>query len=42
LNQQALQRFGEFDDVVNVIDFYNSEKSNFITGQTLYLGGVVK
>jgi len=42
LNQQALRRFGEFDDVVNVIDFYNSEKSNFITGQTLYLGGVVK
>jgi len=42
LEQQAIQRFGEFDDVVNVIDFFNSEKSNFITGQILYLGGVFK
>ena len=42
LDQQAIQRFGEFDDVVNVIDFFNSEKSNFITGQILYLGGVFK
>lgn len=42
LNQQAIKRFGEFDDVVNVIDFFNSEKSNFITGQVIYLGGVVK
>lgn len=40
LDQQAIHRFGEFDDVVNVIDFFNSEKSNFITGQILYLGGV--
>lgn len=40
LNQQAIQRFGDFDDVVNVIDFFNSEKSNFVTGQTIYLGGV--
>ena len=42
LDQQAIQRFGEFDDVVNVIDFFNSEKSNCITGQILYLGGVFK
>jgi 3-oxoacyl-[acyl-carrier protein] reductase len=42
LEQQAIQRFGGFDDVVNVIDFFNSEKSNFITGQILYLGGVFK
>lgn len=42
LDQQAIKRFGEFDDVVNVMNFFNSEKSNFITGQTLYLGGVMK
>lgn len=42
LDQQAIQRFGEFDDVVNVIDFFNSEKSDFITGQILYLGGVFR
>ncbi|MFB2637784.1 SDR family NAD(P)-dependent oxidoreductase [Shewanella bicestrii] len=40
LEQQAIQRFGEFDDVINIIDFFNSEKSKFITGQILYLGGV--
>lgn len=40
LDQQAIQRFGEFEDVVNVIDFFNAEKSKFITGQVLYLGGV--
>ena len=40
LDKQAIHRFGEFDDVVNVIDFYNSKKSNFITGQIMYLGGV--
>jgi len=41
LDQQAIKRFGQFEDVLNVIEFYNSEKSNFITGQTLYLGGVM-
>jgi 3-oxoacyl-[acyl-carrier protein] reductase len=40
LEQQIVKRFGEFDDIVNVIDFFNSKKSNFITGQVLYLGGV--
>jgi 3-oxoacyl-[acyl-carrier protein] reductase len=42
LKQQVIQRFGKFDDIVNVIDFYNAEKSNFITGQIIYLGGVIK
>ncbi|MBD65304.1 MAG: oxidoreductase [Halobacteriovoraceae bacterium] len=41
LNQQVIQRFGEFEDVKNVIDFFNDEKSNFITGQIVYLGGVM-
>jgi len=40
LDQQAVKRFGKFEDVLNVIEFYNAEKSNFITGQILYLGGV--
>lgn len=40
LNRQAIQRFGLFEDVVNVIDFYLKPESSFITGQTLYLGGV--
>lgn len=40
LNQQAIKRFGNFDDVLNVIEFYLNEKSDFITGQVIYLGGV--
>jgi 3-oxoacyl-[acyl-carrier protein] reductase len=40
LNRQAIKRFGEMDDISNVIDFYLNEKSGFITGQVLYLGGV--
>ena len=40
LEQQALKRFGEFQDISNVIDFFISEKSDFITGQTVYLGGI--
>ena len=40
LQQQALKRFGRFEDVANVVDFYLDPKSDFITGQTLYLGGV--
>ncbi len=40
LNYQAIKRFGEFGDIANIIDFYINEKSNFITGQTIYLGGL--
>jgi len=38
--RQAIHRYGTMDDVLNVCDFYLSERSDFITGQTLYLGGV--
>lgn len=40
LDQQAIQRLGEFKDIQNVVDFFISDESNFITGQTIYLGGV--
>jgi 3-oxoacyl-[acyl-carrier protein] reductase len=42
LESQSISRFGSFEDVINVIDFFISEKSNFITGQVIYLGGVIK
>ena len=42
LEQQVIHRFGETEDVRNVIDFFNKEASNFITGQIVYLGGVMK
>ncbi len=40
LNQQSIHRFGALQDVSNVIDFYISLRSDFITGQTIFLGGV--
>ncbi len=41
IERQAIKRFGEFKDLVNVIDFFIDEKSEFVTGQKIYLGGVV-
>jgi 3-oxoacyl-[acyl-carrier protein] reductase len=35
-----LPRFAEPDDVFNVLDFLASERSSYITAQTIYLGGV--
>ena len=40
LNSQAIKRLGLKADVLNVIDFFLSDKSDFITGQTIYLGGI--
>lgn len=42
LDRQAIRRFGKFEDVYNVIDFYLLPESDFITGQVIYLGGVSK
>lgn len=39
LAQQSIKRLGEFADVINVVDFYIHPKSDFITGQVVYLGG---
>ena len=41
LSHQCIKRFGQFEDVKNVIDFFLKPESNFITAQTIYLGGVV-
>jgi len=35
-----IPRYAESDDILNVIDFFASERSSYITAQTLYLGGV--
>lgn len=40
LDKQAIKRFGNFEDVKNVIDFFIDDKSDFVTGQVIYLGGV--
>lgn len=38
--RQALRRMGTPDDVMNVIEFFLRQSSDFVTGQILYLGGV--
>ncbi|HAS6344856.1 TPA: SDR family oxidoreductase [Vibrio vulnificus] len=42
IESQAIKRLGTDEDVVNVVDFFISPKSNFISGQIIYLGGVFK
>lgn len=38
--RQAIPRYGTMEDVLNVCDFFLREESDFITGQTIYLGGI--
>ena len=40
LARQAIRRFGTIKDIINVVDFFLSPQSEFITGQVVYLGGV--
>ncbi len=40
IDKQAIQRFGEFKDIINVVDFFIRPESDFVTGQIIYLGGV--
>jgi 3-oxoacyl-[acyl-carrier protein] reductase len=35
-----IPRMAEIDDVLNVVDFFASERSSYITAQTVYLGGI--
>jgi 3-oxoacyl-[acyl-carrier protein] reductase len=37
---QAIRRMGQERDIANVIDFFISKESDFVTGQTVYLGGI--
>jgi 3-oxoacyl-[acyl-carrier protein] reductase len=40
IGHQSIKRLGKYEDVKNVIDFYLSPASDFITGQVVYLGGI--
>lgn len=40
ISRLPVPRFATADDILNVIDFYASENSSYITAQTVYLGGV--
>lgn len=39
LAAQAIKRYGTYEDIENVIEFFLREESGFVTGQVLYLGG---
>ena len=40
ISHQSIKRLGEYSDVKNVIDFFISPSSDFVTGQIIYLGGI--
>jgi 3-oxoacyl-[acyl-carrier protein] reductase len=40
VQQQAIKRYGEPRDVINVIDFFVQPTSDFVTGQVIFLGGI--
>lgn len=40
LESQAIHRFGKFEDIINVVNFFLNPNSDFVTGQIVYLGGI--
>jgi 3-oxoacyl-[acyl-carrier protein] reductase len=40
VQRQAIKRLGTCEDVANVCEFFLKRESAFVTGQTIYLGGV--
>ena len=40
IHRQNIKRLGNYEDILNVILFFIAPDSGFITGQTIYLGGI--
>lgn len=40
IKELTIPRKANIEDILNVIDFYASERSSYITAQTIYLGGI--
>jgi 3-oxoacyl-[acyl-carrier protein] reductase len=38
--RQAIRRYGEYRDILNVVDFFIRPESDFITAQVIFLGGI--
>jgi 3-oxoacyl-[acyl-carrier protein] reductase len=36
----TVPRYAKMEDITNVVDFFASEKSDYITSQTIFLGGI--
>lgn len=41
LDKQSIRELAQFSDVENIIDFFTKPESRFVTGQVLYMGGVI-
>lgn len=39
MEQLAIKRLGQPEDVFNVVEFFIRPESGYITGQIIYLGG---
>jgi 3-oxoacyl-[acyl-carrier protein] reductase len=40
ISNMPIKRMAVIDDILNVIDFYSSDRSSYITAQTIFLGGI--
>jgi 3-oxoacyl-[acyl-carrier protein] reductase len=40
VNDLPIPRMAISDDILNVIDFFASDRSSYVTAQTIYLGGI--
>lgn len=40
INSLPMPRMASADDILNVIDFFASDRSSYITAQTIFLGGI--
>ena len=40
IDDQPISRYGEMEDISNLTDFFIRQASDFVTGQTIYLGGI--
>jgi 3-oxoacyl-[acyl-carrier protein] reductase len=40
ISNLPINRMTKIEDILNVIDFYSSERSSYITAQTIFLGGL--
>ena len=40
IGSQAIKEYSTISDICNIVDFFCSDQSHMITGQTIYLGGI--
>jgi 3-oxoacyl-[acyl-carrier protein] reductase len=40
IEKLPVPRYAEPDDIFNVVDFFASDRSSYVTAQTVFLGGI--